>query len=450
MDCVVACSRTMVHALTKRAGSPGRAVPMLSRLARYAMLGGALLSMLLATTLPARQALAQQDMMRIAAVVNDDVISIFDLAARLAVAIRSSGIEDSTELRRQLAPQVLRAMVDERLQAQEAKRLSITPTAQEIAGAIDQIERQNSWEKGSFDQRVESGKLNREVILDQIRTELAWGKIVRRKFGSAVGVSEEEVDEAVARIMANQGKPEQRVAEIFLPIDSAADEPTTFRTAEDLVEQLRAGSSFAAVARQFSKGATASQGGEIGWVAAGQLTPEVEQAVVALAPGEVSAPVRTFDGFYVVTVIERRIAAGGDAGNPSFQLAQVVLEPADGSASDSAVIRTLQASRDCASFLRSASDRAGAASGDLGTIALSDMPADLRAVVAPLEAGQVSPVMPYENGRRLIMVCDRTGAQPTNIDREAVKRDLGNRRLDLAARRYLRDLRRTAFIDLRI
>lgn len=425
--------------------------PVLASLARRAILGGAVLLSLFAMAMPSfRPALAQQDVMRIAAVVNDDVISIFDLAARLAVAIRSSGIDDSQELRRQLAPQVLRAMVDERLQAQEAKRLGVTPTAQELAGAIEQIERQNDWEKGSFDRRVEANKFNREAILDQLRTELVWGKIVRRKFGSIVGVSEEEVDEAVARIKANQGKPEYRVAEIFLPIDSASDEPTALSTAEDLVDQLRAGSSFPAVARQFSKGATASQGGEIGWIAAGQLAPEVEQAVVALTPGEVSAPVRTFDGYYIVTVIDRRLAAGGDAGNPSFQLAQVVLDPADDGAADSAFVRTLQLSGDCASFISSASDRAAAGSGDLGTIRLSDMPAELRAAVESLEIGQITPPMPYQTGWRLIMVCDRTRTQPTNIDREAVKRDLGNRRLDLAARRYLRDLRRTAFIDLRI
>ena len=81
---------------------------------------------------------------------------------------------------------------------------------------------------------------------------------------------------------------------------------------------------------------------------------------------------------------------------------------------------------------------------------------------SPLKAGDVSPALPFEDTRRVLMVCERsepaaaatppatTTATAGGMDREAIRRDLTGRKLDLAARRYLRDLRRAAFIELRI
>ena len=422
-----------------------------------AVLGGALIAswlvpaFLQGAVVP--KAAAQQDVMRIAAVVNDDVVSIFDLAVRLQVAIRSSGFNDTQQLRRQLAPQVLRAIVDERLQAQEGARFGLSASPEDIAGAIGQIEAQNNWEAGSFDRRVAAAGLDRGAVVDQIRTSIIWGKVIRRRFASIIAVSEEEIDGAIERIEANRGKPESRVAEIFLPIDDPDQERVTRSTIEDLERQLRAGASFPAVARQFSEGATAQQGGEIGWVIPGQLAPEVDQAVANLSPGQISRPIRTFDGYYIVTVLQRRTSGASGPVEPSFELAQVVLDPAlDDNLSSETLIAELRQAGDCASFLATASGRAGPRSGGLGTIALSDLPPDLRAAIEPLQAGQVSAALPFEDTRRLLMVCDRTQpeATPTAIDRDAIRRDLSDRKLDLAARRHLRDLRRAAYIEIRI
>lgn len=408
----------------------------------------------LGASLEPRPASAQQDVLRIAAVVNDDVISVFDLALRLAVAIRSSGFQDSPELRRQLAPQVLRAMIDERLQAQEAGRLKIEVTEEELKGAISQIEKQNRWDAGSFYERLAATKVDQNAILDQIKTELAWGKIVRRKFATTVAVGEDEVDEAIRRIEADRGKAEYKIAEIFLPVDSPDDESEVRAVAADLVRQLRGGSSFPAAARQFSKSASATEGGDVGWVIGGQLVAEIDTVLGTLRPGQISDPIRTFDGFYIIRLSEQRTVLGGGVGASTFRLAQVVLDASSGSAGEVQIlVKELKATRDCESFLATARGRSAPISGEIGRVALDDLPTDLKAAVVSLTDGQVTDPLPYEGTRRLIMVCERVFADapgPASVDRDAVRRDLSNRRLDLAARRYMRDLRRTAFIEVRI
>ena len=84
-----------------------------------------------------------QDLQRIVAVVNDEVISLYDLSTRTRLNMASSGLEDSAAIRRQVQAQTLRALIDERLQAQEAQRLNLSVTQAEIDSSIARIEQQN-------------------------------------------------------------------------------------------------------------------------------------------------------------------------------------------------------------------------------------------------------------------------------------------------------------------
>ena len=81
---------------------------------------------------PAPQPSGDQAETRIAAVVNDEVISVGDVQSRLRMVMLSSNFPDSQEIRQRIAGQVLRTIVDEKLQMQEAKRHNVTATDEEI------------------------------------------------------------------------------------------------------------------------------------------------------------------------------------------------------------------------------------------------------------------------------------------------------------------------------
>jgi peptidyl-prolyl cis-trans isomerase SurA len=80
---------------------------------------------------------------RIAAVVNDDVISVSDLSSRIRMISLSAAIPDTPEARKRVAAQVLRTLVDEKLELQEAKRKNITASQEEIDKAVSSIAQQN-------------------------------------------------------------------------------------------------------------------------------------------------------------------------------------------------------------------------------------------------------------------------------------------------------------------
>ena len=321
------------------------------RISQFARLAPLLLALLPLIVLPAGRASGQESV-GIAAVVNNEAISIPDLVARIDVAIVASRLRASEDLRRQLAPQVLRSLVDERLKVQEAERLGVTVSDAEMANARRSVEQRNGIAAGGLDDFLQRQGLNVATVTDQLRAEILWSKLVRGRLGAAVSVGEGEIDEALAQLEANRGRPELRVAEIFLAVESSEQESAVRAAAESLFEQLRAGAKFDQIASQFSQSATAAVGGDIGWVLEGELPGEIEAVLARMQPGRIAPPVRTFDGYSIVLLIDRRTV-------------------------------------------------------------LSDAPA----------------------------------AGP---DREAIRQEIGQRRLEMLARRYLRDLHRSAFINVRI
>ena len=418
-----------------------------------AVLGAALLFAAVVGALIQPQSPARgQEIMRIAAVVNDDVISIYDLAARIKIVFASSNLRDAPELRRQIAPQVLRTLVDEYLQTQEAARLDIAVTERDVEFTIDQIEQKNGMGEGGFDKFVRTHRLDRDALLTQIRAEIAWTKLIRRRLNSAISVGEDEIDEALARLENSRGQPEYRVAEIFLSIESTAQEREIMKTAENLITQLRQGADFRGIARQFSQSATSAVGGDIGWVILGQLPVEIDTILPAMAPGDISDVVHTFDGVHIIKLIDRRTVLTANPLDSRLHLAQLIVE--DFGADSEPVleqIRLLHAqSENCPDMLRQTANFTSSQSGDLGELRLGDMPQELSQAVQDLQAMQLSAPLPFGRGFRILMVCSRVEAEVELPTRESMRRDIGNRRLELQARRYLRDLRRTAFVDFRV
>lgn len=262
--------------------------------------------LLLAAAASFGSARAQGDLFRPAAVVNDDIISVLDLAMRVQLAMVAAGIEDSPEVRRRLTPQVLRGLIDERLQLQEAKRLDISVNDEQVASALDQIARQNNMTEGQFLAMLRNRGVIPTTLIDQIRAQIAWQAIVQRRIRPNVVIAPEEVEEVVERLAARRGAIERRVGEIFIPVETAANEAESLANANRLLDELRRGANFAGLARQFSQSSTAALGGDLGWVQDGELAPELNAVLNQMGPGEVSRPIRTLSGFHILLLRDMR------------------------------------------------------------------------------------------------------------------------------------------------
>lgn len=255
---------------------------------------------------------AQGDLFRPAAVVNDDIISVLDLAMRVQLAVVAAGMQDTPEVRRRITPQVLNGLIDERLQLQEAKRLDISIDDEQVAGALALIAGQNNMSEGQFLSMLRNRGIIPTTLIDQIRAQIAWQTVVQRRIRPNVVIAPEEVDEVAGRLSARRGSIERRVAEIFIPVESAAKENEALANANRLLVELQSGANFSGLARQFSQSGTASLGGDLGWVRDGELAPELNAVLAQMGPGELSRPIRTLTGFHILLLRDMRKNEGGD------------------------------------------------------------------------------------------------------------------------------------------
>src|SRR5476649_100701 len=136
--------------------------------------------LLIALALLAAAAPASAQETRIAAVVNDEVISVADLASRMRLVFASSNIPDTPEARQRVTRQVVRILVDEKLEMQEAKRLNIKVEDDEVAKALANIEAQNKLPKGGLETMLAARGIPRGSLIDQLTATLAWGKVIRQ------------------------------------------------------------------------------------------------------------------------------------------------------------------------------------------------------------------------------------------------------------------------------
>ena len=192
----------------------------------------ALFCLLALFSLTAAEPAPVRDVQSIAAVVNHEVISVFDLLERMKLVIVSSDLKDTPETRQRLLPLVLRSLIDERLELQEAERLDITVGKDEIDKAMEQIEKDNNIKKGEIDAFFAKAGVDSETVVNQVKAGLAWGKVIRRRIRPTIDIGEDEVNEAYARLEANKDKPQNLLAEIFLAVDSPDKEPEVRAVAE--------------------------------------------------------------------------------------------------------------------------------------------------------------------------------------------------------------------------
>ena len=248
---------------------------------------------------------------QIAAVVNEDAISQKDLNDRIRLIMASSGMPNKPELRKKLAPQILNSLIEERLMVQEASRMELGVTADDVARGFETLAQQNNMKADAFKGMMRKGGLSLVTVEDQIKAHLSWGLVVQKKLRPRVTITERDVDDVLERLMKGAGQPEYLLAEIFLPSDNAQVEGKVKQLAASMVTEIRGGrASFFKLAQQFSKSAGSSKGGDLGWVAENQLQQELREGVKGLAIKEVSAPIRTPHGYHILLVREKRQLSG--------------------------------------------------------------------------------------------------------------------------------------------
>lgn len=390
-----------------------------------------------------------------AAVVNDEVITQYDLEQRARLVALTSGIQPTAENTPQILQQALRALIDERLQLQELRRMEkdqkfeIVAKDDEVDEQINDMARENRMTPEQFRARMAAAGLEITTMREQIRAQISWQRMIQGRYGSRIKISKAQVDQAAERLRANAAQQQFLVSEVFIDAARAGGIDEAVTGAGQLVAQIQQGAPIAAVARQFSSALTAANGGDMGWVTASELQPEVAAVVSQMPPRTVSQPIPVRDGVYIVSLRDRR--GGGSVTLVGLKQAAVALMPDAPAETVAAAQSRLEAFRaqnpTCATVESLAAADTNLVSGDLGETDVQALPPEFRDAVSALQPGQLSNPVRTQAGMHLLFVCSRRTDDAAVPPPAQLERRLMSEQLAMLSRRSLRDLRSSATIQ---
>ena len=387
------------------------------------------------------------------AIVNGEVITQTDIDQRLALMAIANGGQIPAEELDPLRQQVLRNLIDETLQIQAAKAAEIKVTEADIDKTVARVANNVKQTPEQMAEYLKANGSSIRSIRRQILGEISWRRLQSAKIESGISVGDEEVKAVIARLEASKGTEEFRVGEIYLS-SNTANRDQVRANADRIVEQLRQGASFVGYARQFSEASTAAVGGDLGWVRPEQLPEQIGAAVRSLQPGQVSI-VPVAGGVSILAVQDKRKVLTADPRNAVLNLKQISVTFPAGTARAQAepiVARFAQASQSiggCGGAERLGSEFNGEVVQSDG-VKLRELPPALQEMMLPMQVGQATrPFGSLEEGVRVLVICGRDEVDPSMPTYDQVLAQMNEDRVNMRARRYLRDLRRDAIIDFR-
>src|SRR5438093_11109977 len=253
----------------------------------------------------------------IAAIVNDDIITITE--------VRETMLPETEQLSRQYSgltldqqvkasfKRTLTGLVDVQLQLARARHLNLRVSEEDVKQQIEALKKQNDVADEQVLQVLKTRGLTLEAYKKQVAESLLITKVVNAEVRSRLTVLDTELQEAYRakqqQYQVAGGQTVSHILFLFPPYLTVQDEQRLRAKAEAVLQQLRNGGEFTALARQYSDGPSAETGGLLGTFRPGELLPGFEEAAAQLKPGEISDVVRTRIGFHIIR-LEARQAAG--------------------------------------------------------------------------------------------------------------------------------------------
>ncbi len=388
------------------------------------------------------------------AIVNDFVITGTDIDQRVALVTAAAENQVSEEELNRLRRQVLRNLIDETLQIQEAENLELPVDQAEVDQTYAQLAAQNfGQDPGAMDSYLRSIGSSPQSLKRQITGELAWQRVLRRNVTPFINVSEEEVKELIERLEASRGSEEYRLGEIYLSA-TTENRDAVRQNAQQIVEQLQQGGSFVAYARQYSEATTAVVGGDTGFLRLATLPDTMSEAARQMQPGQLVGPLEIPGGFTIMYLIEKRQVLTADPLEALLSLKQISIsfEPGMSEADAAAKVEQfgtfVQGLRGCADA-ETARTAVGATVVSNEQIPARQLPQQLQNIILDLQVGQTTPPFgSIEDGVRVLMLCGRDDPQvDSGPTVETMMAQIEDERINKRAQRYLRDLRNDAYIE---
>ena len=378
-----------------------------------------------------------QNMFAPVAYVNDKVVTRYELTQRVALLRVLGGAASEKD--------ALDALIDERLKAEAAARVGLSVTDEQIAQGIQEFAARGQLKPEQFLSLMAQNGVSAQTVRDFLSIGLIWRDYARGRFGAKAQVSDSEIDRALQN-NGPSGGLRVLLSELFLP----ARTPEETAKSEALVKEIAANptiSNFAAAAAKYSVAPSREKSGRMDWVAVGDLPPALRGAVIALKPGEMTAPLSTGNA---IGVFQLRQIAETDVATPNADAIEYAAYYIAGGRSEAALKRAA----DIKASVDTCDDLYGIAKGqpesvlDIDTLPVKDIPNDVAIELSKLDPGEVSTALTRADGQTLVflMMCGRSYEANDSADRDQIRQQLLSQRIGALADSFVAELRADATI----
>lgn len=273
------------------------------------MLGVLACAATLLAAVAAPTAATAQTMFRPVAIVNDSAITGYDLAQRAQIMTALGFTAASADALRAAA---LDRLIEDRLKIQEAARAGLTASPEQIAAGIAEFAQGSRMSVDELRATLSAKGVTEQALSDLVAADVIWREMVRARFARRIEPGEAEIDGEIA-LMGQRAGVSYRIAEVGLPMnDAGRTEAETLALANRLADSLTQGGDFEKAVRTYSRAPSAARGGDVGWVPGDRIPPEINAALAALQPGQVTRPIEVSGGYSILKLIETR-SEGADA-----------------------------------------------------------------------------------------------------------------------------------------
>lgn len=247
---------------------------------------------------------------KIAIVVNDEMITDGEIRRVIQPVYENyrtmyagdKMIEKLEEAKQKIAEQ----MIDDKLILCEAKRLNVEVDEKEIDKRIDDVMKRMG-SRDLFERSLAQQHLTMKDLRGKYKEQLMTKKLVDQKIGSKIMITPVDITNYYSKNSGEFTQPEEvKLWNIFIPLKNTAETEKSASLAKDISKRLKEGCDFAGLAKLYSQGPNASEGGLMGYVRKGYLLPEIDKVVFNMKDGEISGVVQTSVGYHVFKMEERR------------------------------------------------------------------------------------------------------------------------------------------------
>lgn len=386
--------------------------------------------------------------------VNNSVVTRYEVQQRMRFMAVLNSAETSAEAAE-------KALIEDRLRLEAARQIGVEVSDSGLEEGLSEFAGRAGLTTGEFIQVLERSGVERQAYRDFIKAGVAWREVVRQRILPTVSVSEAEVDQAMRRIVETPIVTAVLLSEIIIPIPPGQDEAIVDQ-AEAIAARSTSEGVFADAARRFSATPSAAQGGRLDWMQVANMPPTLRPILLGLRPGQVSPPL-TIPG--AVVLFYMRDTRGQLRPGASEQTLDFLTVTFPSMAEAQSAAAQARSCADLYTFANHLPDQQVVRQ----TASQNAIPTYTGVLLASLDENETS-VVARGTGADVLMLCDRTPALlagldagpvptatsdgeasiPANPDalpeRESVREQVFNRKINAAADAYLAEQRGDAVI----